>query len=64
MTSRLALYGSSDFHEFAKVGSQKSKSPQSLVARMPSSDIAAKVGGVAVTAGVRVGRVVRRKGAC
>ena len=43
MTRQLAPYGSMDNAELAaKVG--KGKTPRSLVSRMPSADVAAKVG--------------------
>lgn len=46
-------------HNLSKVG--KSKSPRSLAARMPNSDIASKVGGNDIyAAGARTRRVVRR----
>ena len=58
MTKRLAPYGSIDHAgDVAKVG--KVKSPRSLAARMPSPEIAAKVGNDAISA-ARSHRVVRR----
>lgn len=41
----------------------KSKSPRSLEARMPSREIAAKVGGPKISGGARMYRVVRRNAA-
>ena len=62
MTKRLTPYGSAELaHNLSKVGGiDKNKTPHSLVARMPSPDIAAKVGGTPTPidgAGTR--RVVR-----
>ena len=43
MTTRLTPYGSADqAHTVAKIG--KGKTPMSLVARMPSAEVVAKVG--------------------
>jgi hypothetical protein len=54
---QLALYGSTEqARNVAKVG--KSKSSQSLAARMPSSEIAAKVGMAEINS-VATHRVVR-----
>lgn len=56
---RLTPYGSSEqTHTVAKVG--KSKTSRSLAARMPSAEIAAKVGLPGVVAGISTRRVVRR----
>jgi hypothetical protein len=58
MIKRLAPYGSDDHAgDIAKVG--KIKAPQSLAARMPSPEIAAKVGPADISA-ARGQRVVRR----
>jgi hypothetical protein len=58
MTKRLAPYGSDDHAgDVAKVG--KNKSPRSLAGRMPSPEIAAKVG-PPDTFAARGHRVVRR----
>lgn len=53
MTTKLKPYGSAEFAgSVAKVG--KSKSPKSLADRMPSAELAAKVGSATVsTDGVR-----------
>jgi hypothetical protein len=60
MTTRLLPYGSAEHaHNFSKVGADKAKAPQSLAARMPSSEIAAKVGIVGIGA-ARTHRVLRR----
>lgn len=45
---------------FAKVGSQKLETPMSLAARMPSAEIAAKVGFGMKAEGELTRRVVRR----
>jgi hypothetical protein len=60
MTTRLAPYGSElHAHNVAKVG--KPKAPPSLASRMPSPEIATKVGVAdGVTSGARARRVVRR----
>jgi hypothetical protein len=62
MTTRLAPYGSEQHaRNLAKVGPpDKGKSPQSLARRMPSPDIAAKVG-VPGIGEAPTRRVVRRK---
>jgi hypothetical protein len=60
MMQRLALYGSAEHaHNLSKVGSDKNKAPQSLAERMPSPDIAAKVGVPGISE-ARTRRVVRR----
>jgi hypothetical protein len=64
MTSRLKPYGSDTFaRDVAKVG--KSKTPISLARRMPSPEIASKVGGAqhiaAEQGGGRTHRLVRRR---
>ncbi len=60
MTKRLVPYGSAEqAHNIAKVG--KKKTPWSLVERMPSPDLAAKVGGPSpAPAGQLMRRVVRK----
>jgi hypothetical protein len=59
MMTRLALYGSREHaHTLAKVGLDKGKTPQILAARMPSREVAAKVGGAGIH-GARTRRVVR-----
>ena len=59
MKDRLGVYGSAGaVAQIATVGVGKSKSPHSLVARMPSADVVAKVG----TDGIKAGparRIVR-----
>ena len=58
MTKRLAPYGSDDrAGDVAKVG--KSKTSPSLAARMPSPEVAAKVGEIGTSA-LQSHRVVRR----
>jgi hypothetical protein len=58
MNTRLTAYGSPEYaHNLAKVG--KSKTPHSLAGRMPSPEIAAKVGAVGIGLGARTRRVVR-----
>ena len=60
MAKRLLPYGMMDTAGSAKVGSvSKDKSPKSLASRMPSPEIAAKVG---IDAGFenRENRVIRR----
>ena len=59
MTMRLAPYGSAEHaHNLSKVG-EKQKTPRSLAARMPSPEVAAKVGGGGIGR-ARTHRVVRR----
>ena len=56
MTKRLAPYGSEkEAANLSKVG--KFKTPSILVDRMPSADIAAKVGGKAITPAALVSRM-------
>lgn len=58
---RLAPYGSAEHaHNAAKVGSGKGKTPERLAARMPSPEIAAKVGQGGGIDRARTHRVVRR----
>jgi hypothetical protein len=59
MTKRLAPYGSAkQAHTISKVG--KGKTPNTLAARMPSPELAAKVGPSDVMLGTQTRRVVRR----
>lgn len=59
MTNRLAPYGAAEYAEtISKVG--KFKASPRLAARMPSPEIAAKVGGDRTAMGERGQRVVRR----
>ena len=61
MTDRLGVYGSAAAAQIATVGVGKSKAPASLAARMPSADVAAKVG--TPDQGIhRSSRVMRRNG--
>ena len=58
MTEKLSPFASAEAaYNLSKVG--KSKSPQSLAARMPTRDIASKVGGGG-TPVITIRRVVRR----
>ncbi|MDE8650300.1 hypothetical protein [Novosphingobium album (ex Liu et al. 2023)] len=58
MTERLTPYGSTEnAHAVAKVG--KSKTPHSLAERMPSPELAAKVGQPGIDAARMTRRVVR-----
>lgn len=65
MTDRLTPFGSADTaYNLSKVG--KSKTPMSLLGRMPSREVASKVGGSSVgqileRPAVRTRRVVRLK---
>jgi hypothetical protein len=57
--TRLTAYGAPEHAgNIAKVG--KSKTPRSLAARMPSAEIAAKVGSSMIGDGASERRVVRR----
>jgi hypothetical protein len=61
MMTRLTPYGSMErARNLAKVSADKGKTPRSLAARMPSPEIAAKVGVFGIGA-ARARRVVRRK---
>lgn len=59
MSKRLSPYGLADYAEtVAKVG--KFKTTQRLAARMPSPEVAAKVGATPTVSGERGLRLVRR----